>query len=86
MFRLGIKYQEDRVCIEEKERSQYPIATMARELAQAVMAQWVRANAELCPPIVSVEDTIAQRMKKKWNTMSDIAWRREKKPKKAKIF
>ena len=68
------------------ERSQFPIPTMARELAQAVMAHWTRANAELCPPIFSAEDTIAQGIKKEWNTMSDIAWRRETKAKKIKIF
>ena len=52
VLRLGIKYQEDKVYTEKKERNLYPVKGLIRDMAKGVNAMWMKANAEFVPPVI----------------------------------
>ena len=68
----GVKYQEDKVCTEETERSRYPVKDLGLDLDVAVQEQWLRANAKFGPPKVIAQVAPIQRFQREW-TMTCIS-------------
>ena len=86
VLRLGIKYQEDKVCTEGKERNLYTVKELIRDVAKGVNAMWIKANAEFVPPVVISTKGLEDRIEREWKMAGDIAWKRISKAKQIKTF
>ena len=49
VLRLGIKYQEDKVCTEDTERNLYPVKHLIKDMAKEVNAMWIGLMLSLFP-------------------------------------
>ena len=85
VLRLGIKYQEEKV-----DRTKYTVKDLVKDLAAAVNAQWLRANAEFVNnekhQVVISEHGLEQRIEREWKMVQDIAWNRITKVKTVTTF
>ena len=86
VLRFGIKYQEDKVCTEEKERNLYIMNELIRDMAKGVDAMWIKANAEFVPPVFITTKGLEDRIGREWKMAGDIVWKRISKAKQIKSF
>ena len=86
ILRLGIKFQEDKFCGEDKGRHLYPLKDLVKDLSAAVQAAWIRANAEFVPPVVILPAAIERRIEREWVMARDIANKNVTKAKQIKTF
>ena len=64
ILRLGVKFQEDKLCGEDKGRHLYPLRDLVKDLSAAVQAAWLRANAEFVAPVIVLPATIESRIER----------------------
>ena len=51
VMQRGILLQQERLIVEDVQRNNYPMAELAKDLAQLVILQWRKSNANFKPPV-----------------------------------
>ena len=62
VLRHGIYLQEKCLLEEDVDRRNFPVAKMAEELGEEVMARWSRANAQFCPPVTITNKSLHRKI------------------------
>ena len=63
---------------DEGDRRIYPISLVMKDVAQAVIQQWLKSNAEFVPPVVVTQKSLTNRLERAWEKYSSISWGKEK--------
>ena len=77
-LRLAIFLQKEFVVTDEGDRRNYPISLVMKDVAQAVIQQWLKSNAEFVPPVVVTQKSLTNRLERAWEKYSSISWGKEK--------
>ena len=87
ILRHGLLLQEERLakCGTES-MSTYPLKDLARDMTEALLNVWHKANLQFCPPVVTAEDSIQKKLKLAWETLQNIAWKRVTKKSQIEAF
>ena len=87
ILRHGLLLQEERLakCGTES-MSTYPLKYLARDMTEALLNVWHKANLQFCPPVVTAEDSIQKKLKLAWETLQNIAWKRVTKKSQIEAF
>ena len=62
VLRHGIYLQEKCLLEEDVDRRNFPVAKMAEELGEGVMACCSRANAQFCPPVTITNKSLHRKI------------------------
>ena len=73
ILQLGLHLQEERLNIENVDKRNYPISELTKDMSEAVLVTWVRANAQFKEPVISSKKSLANRIQKDWILAQKIA-------------
>ena len=62
LLRHGVYLQEKSLLEQDVDRRNYPVAKMAEELAEEVMARWRRANDQFGPPVTITKKSLLRKI------------------------
>ena len=77
ILRLGILIQEENLLLCDVEKKHYPIDELVKEMTTALLKQWEKANISFSPPITISEKGVQSRLKRAWETVQKIVWKRK---------
>ena len=61
VLRHGLYLQEKEFVLEDRDRRNYPIVLLSKEVAREVESVWQKANAEFKPPVISTSRSIMRK-------------------------
>ena len=64
LLRLGVKLREDQLVLDGTAKNLYTTNKLAGDLAEAVLVQFRKANAEFKPPIISTNKSLHSKIEK----------------------
>ena len=81
VIQKGLFLQEEQIVLHNIDYRHINMKKLFSSVAKDVLLIWSQGNPEFCPPVVTSERSLAERIEKSWNTLLSICHGRETKKK-----
>ena len=78
-LRKVLLLQEQHIMEDDGDRRNLPLTHLLAQVAESVLAQWIKSNSKLSPPVIITGTALSQRLKTAWDNISLIARGKAKK-------
>ena len=65
----GLLFQEEKLLLQDTEKKHYPISELSKDMAGALINQWLKANISFSPPVVITKLGVQKKLQTAWETL-----------------